>query len=91
MKPKNIDEVLIALLHEFDKEPDEITKYVVIDQTKFVPEAKTQLKQIVDSIIGKDMTMKAAIKTHSDVGAGYTIGYNAAKAEQRKRAQEYGL
>lgn len=44
------------------------------------------LDQYIDRIIGSNMTMDAAKKSGSDAGAGYTIGYNAAKDEQRKRA-----
>lgn len=50
-----LEKLLIELLHRFDHEPDEITKYVVIDQTEFVPEALTSIINLVDKeVIGED-------------------------------------
>jgi len=39
----SVDSPVIALLHKCDHEPDEITKYVVIDQSEFVPQLHSLL------------------------------------------------
>ncbi len=41
------------------------------------------ITEIREVVIGEDMTMDAAKQSHSDAGAGYTIGVNSFKKEQR--------
>jgi hypothetical protein len=47
-----LNDGLIKLLHEHDHEPDEITKYVVIDQTEFVPEATEAILALFEELVG---------------------------------------
>lgn len=56
---EQIDELLVKLLHECDHEPDEITKYVVIDQTEFVPKARAAILQ---HLTRKDTKKHAPLK-----------------------------
>ena len=54
------------------------------DLKDYIQEALTHLLDQVEVAIGEDIPMKHAIKTHSDAGAGYTIGVNSFKKDLRE-------
>jgi hypothetical protein len=67
---KRLEEILISILHDCDTEPDEITKYVVIDQNEFCHKAITAIQQLnneampqkKDATDGKDYFYSPKVK-----------------------------
>ncbi|MCK9370305.1 hypothetical protein M0R04_10395 [Candidatus Dojkabacteria bacterium] len=47
------------------------------------------IKELLERM-SKKMTMEAALKSHSEAGAGYTIGYNVALKECKQLIIEMG-
>lgn len=48
---------------------------------KLISQAITAERKELMEKLPKKMTMEAAVESNSDVGAGYTIGYNACRDE----------
>jgi hypothetical protein len=78
-----LQDILAELLHKYDHEPDEITKYVVIDQTEFVPEAEKAIRQAVAEEILEIVDSPSATLVGSD-------GAWIKQAELRQKIKEYG-
>lgn len=70
-------DTVVALLHKCDHEPDEITKYVVIDQSEFVP----QLHSLLISKLPEKVKLSTSVYQNYGDGnvserIGYKHGYN---------------
>lgn len=57
-----------------------------ITPAELLDQANQLLLDFVEECLPSGINMKIAIKTHSDAGAGYTIGYNSCIAEIRATA-----
>lgn len=44
-------------------------------------EGTSEAKEAILALLPEEMTMEAAHKSHSDAGAGYTIGWNSYRKE----------
>lgn len=65
--------------------PELTSKLILNAEAEALQAIKALYRKEIEEAIGEDMTMKAAIKSHSDAGAGYTIGVNSFKAELRAK------
>lgn len=54
--PQELRQVLDAKLFELDQEPDEITKYVVINPREFSDQAVAAIQKLVLDMVGEDET-----------------------------------
>lgn len=70
----------------FDSEGNEISQEI----RQFTQaQTKKDLELFLAEILPEKMKMRHAIKTHSDAGAGHTIGHNSCIYEIRQRAKYF--
>ncbi len=69
--------------------PDMKVQELIDTLQAHVAQTQNSLIEKIREELPKHIDMITAIKTHSDVGAGYTIGHNAATKEVRAILDKY--
>lgn len=67
------------IVHKGYMQPDKIAR-------QFLTQAITQA---LNEVVPEKMTMRAALETRSEVGAGYTIGHNACRQKVLDNINNY--
>lgn len=89
MTPQELRAKAASALEEHRRVQKIIPGTVDEDFTDIIDTLTSLYIEAFEGLIGEDLDMKIAVRTHSDAGAGYTIGVNHFKDQLRKQLEGF--
>ncbi len=90
MTPTNKNKTISDILEEFWDKRGRHSKLPMYPKIESIAEATQAITQAMLDALPEKLSMKPAIQTHSDAGAGNVIGYNQAIDQMESAIKKMG-